>query len=83
MACDICISLGGESPSASSVSVSVSLDSASYKICTDLSPSDEGPGMSDSEMSDIVSDVSDVSNVSGKITGATSYAEVTKECTLA
>lgn len=56
------------------------LDLVSYKICIDSLFFDEGFGMLDSEMLDIVFDVLDVLNVSGKIIGVISYVEAMKEC---
>lgn len=79
MVCDICIFFGGESFFVSLVLVLVFLDLVSYKICIDLLFFDEGFGMLDSEMLDIVFDVLDVLNVSGKIIGVISYVEAMKE----
>lgn len=72
--------LGGESFLVSLVLVLVLLDLVSYKMCIDFLFFDEGFGMFDSEMLDVVLDVFDVLNVSGKIIGVISYVEVMKEC---
>lgn len=80
--CDICIFFGGESFFVSLVLVLVLLDLVSYKMWIDFLFFDEGFGIFDSEMLDMVLDVLDVFNVSGKIIGVISYVEVMKDCIL-
>lgn len=77
---DIKILFGGESFLVSFVLVLVLFDLVSYKISIDLLFLDEGFGILDVEILDVVFDVLDNLNVSGKMIGVISYIEVMKEC---